>query len=713
MCLPLSKKEYFIGASAIFHFRKMHTLRFYLLLAMAIFLSTTTVLAEPIDSLLQVLAQKSGSSDYATLYSIHSKLGELYGHEGSEEYDKAIDHYLKAHEAAKQLEDLEKIAECLFYLGYSNDRQNNYQDALLYYADLIEMDDGYFKSPYKRKAYSQMSSIHQSIGDYKAAFEHQMQALSIYDIENDTLGKVNAHYNIGNIFYYQSQYHKALEHYQKSKSFADNLKNERATYACLAALGPVHEKLGNYHKSMEYNERSLILAEELNYKTGIAYAKGNIATNYKKQGKMDLAEQAIKESLALKNEVNDRVGTIGSSIDLSNLYLEWNKPKLALPYLEQALATSIKVDAKGRQPEIYNTLAAVYDKMNDPVKALFYTKKYITLKDSLISEKTLEEMGQSKQRYQIREQEHEIALLKKNNEIRKQQFYIFAIAFVAFLMFLWWYKSKLDYQNKVNRLLGEKNSLLADKNEEIHIKNKQLENSNEDLAQFAYVASHDLKEPLRMINSYTNLLSRRYNDLFDESGKEFMFYVVDAVKRMETLLDDLLDFSRAGTQPAPTKFISLKDVLVIVEANLRHRLQTLNATLIIKDEHLPKVKAHRTILIQLLQNLVSNGVKFKGERDPQVIIDCKREENQYVLSVADNGIGISKENLVKVFEMFRRLHTRDEYEGTGIGLATCKRIVTTWGGDIWVKTTENVGSTFFFSFPISVAEMETTVKKVS
>lgn len=674
---------------------------------MVVFFQTTTIQAKSTaDSLLQVWAQKGPYLDYAGSYNIHAALGVLYGHEGSEEYEKSIEHYIKAHDFAKKLEDQKKIADCLFHLGYNNDRLNNFQDALFYYADLIAMNDEEFKSEFTPRAYSQMSSIHQSIGNYEAAFEHQMQALSIYDIENNILGKINAHYNIGNIFYYQSQYQKALEHYQKSKNFADELRNERATYACLAALGSVHEKLGNYDKSINYNERSLRLAEKLNYKTGIAYAKGNIATNYKKQGKMDLAEQAIKESLALKKEVNDRVGTVGSNIDLSNLYLEWNKPQKALPFLEEALATAVEVDAKARQPEIYNTLAAAYDKMNDPVKALFYTKKYIALKDSLISEKTLEEMGQSKQRYQIREQEHEIAMLKKNDEIRKQQFYIFAIAFVAFLMFLWWYKSKLDYQNKVNRLLGEKNSLLADKNEEIHIKNKQLENSNEDLQQFAYVASHDLKEPLRMINSYTNLLSRRYNDLFDESGKEFMFYVVDAVKRMETLLDDLLDFSRAGTQPAPTAFISLKDVMVIVEANLRHRLQTLNATLIIKDEHLPKVKAHRTMLIQLLQNLVSNGVKFKGDRDPEVIIDCVKEEGQYVVSVADNGIGISKDNLEKVFEMFRRLHTRDEYEGTGIGLATCKRIVTTWGGDIWVESTKDVGSTFFFSFPDSVAEME-------
>ncbi|MFK7809465.1 MAG: tetratricopeptide repeat protein [Saprospiraceae bacterium] len=694
-------------------------MRFYLLPILALLFCSFSFAVDSeeendnVDSLLKVLQDQDATLDLQSRYELNLKIAEGYGHLGTEEYDKSIKHFLICYNIAKELNDLTKKSESLFNLGYISQRQNNFQDALVYFNDVVEHTKNESGNEYLARAYTQLSSLHQSIGDYKSAFENQMQALSIYNISNDTLGKINAHYNIGNIFYYQGQYEKALESYNTSKSLADDLGNARANYACLAALGSVYEKLENYGKSIEFNLASLRLAEKLQYKTGIAFAKGNLATNYKKQGKMNRAEKAMKESIAMKMEVGNKVAVIGSKIDLSNLYLKWEKPELALLSLEEALAMAIEVDAKGRQPEIYQSLAAVYDQINDPVNALLYTRKYIGLKDSLISEKTVEEMGKSKQRYEVREQEHEIAILKKTNEIlnakeeiRQQQIYIFAIAFIAFLMFLWWYKSKLNYQNKVNKLLGEKNTLLADKNEEIFIKNKQLENSNEDLQQFAYVASHDLKEPLRMINSYTTLLKRRYNDLFDESGQEFMFYVIDAVKRMETLLDDLLDFSRAGTQPPPENFISLEDIMVIVEANLRHRLETLNATLVIKNENLPKVKAHRTQLIQLLQNLVSNGVKFKGERDPQVTIDCVLENNQYVMSIADNGIGISKENLEKVFEMFRRLHTRDEYEGTGIGLATCKRIVTTWGGDIWVESEVDKGSTFFFSFPVSVASME-------
>jgi signal transduction histidine kinase/Tfp pilus assembly protein PilF len=689
--------------------------RFPHLFTFLLFLSAFSASAENVDSLLQVLAINQNKLSQPEKYIIHYNLALAYGPMGKETYDLSLQHSLIAFNIAKELNDFSKMADSKYAMGESQERKNNYKEAIESYKEVVEMGDTKFINTHLLDAHTQLANIYQAIGDYENAYENLMQALSISDTKNDTSGKAKVHYNIGSLFFYQKQYEKALEHYEKSKAINDETpgKNKRADYACMAALGSVHEKLKNYSKSLEYNLISLRLAEELNYKTGIAYALGNIAVNYKMQGRLAEAEKMMLKAVGLKKELGNNWGTIGSQIDLSNLYLTWNKPQKALHTLFEALDLSNNHDSKGRQPDIYLGLTNSYDKLNDPVNSLLYLKKYISLKDSLISEKTLEEMGQSKRRYEVREQEHQIAIVKKENqiliqkdEIRKQQSYLFGTAFVAFLMFLWWYKSKLNYQHKVNKLLGEKNSLLADKNEEIHIKNKQLENSNEDLQQFAYVASHDLKEPLRMINSYTTLLNRRYNEVFDDSGKEFMHYVIDAVKRMETLLDDLLDFSRAGTQPPPTKYIDLKDVMVIVEANLRHRLQTLNAELVINDRHLPKVKAHRTLLIQLLQNLVSNGVKFKGNRDPKVIIDCCFKDNQYVLSVTDNGIGISKENLEKVFEMFRRLHTREEYEGTGIGLATCKRIVSSWGGDIWVESTVGEGSTFFFSFPNSIVEAE-------
>lgn len=665
-----------------------------------------------IDSLLNTLPllQKKGTNK--KLIKIHLELGNLLSARSEEKYEESIYHYDLSAKIASAEEDYTTASKAIFRSGVSHKRTNNYQQALEKFHQIIELKKGLVEESVRANAYTQISSIYQALGDYEKAFEQQMQGLLIFEVQKDSVGIANSHYNIGTIFFYQLQYEKALESYEKAKEICDVLNKEHIIYSCLAALGAVHAKLGMHKVSLEYNRRSLDLAEKLNYKTGIAYAKGNIGSNFVTQKNYLKAEEFYKEAIQLKTELSDTYSTIGNKIEIAQLYLEWEKAIQAKRYLKEALQSAKELDSRSRQSEIYKHLALVHDQLNEPLVAYKYNKRYVSMKDSLLNEKTLEEMGQSKRRFDVQKSEHEIQMLKKGNEllakneeIRKQQIYLFAISTVAILLFLLWNKNKLNYQNRVNKLLEEKNLLLNSKNDEIHLKNKQLELSNEDLQQFAYVASHDLKEPLRMINSYTKLLKRKYSSAFDESGNEFMHYIVDAVERMETLLNDLLDFSRAGTQNAPSKFVSTNDVMFMVESNLRHRIELLKATLVIKNKNLPLIKAHQTQLLQLLQNLVSNGMKFKGDRDPIVEVDAKPSDNGYVFSVKDNGIGISKENLEKVFEMFRRLHTREEYEGTGIGLATCKRIVATWGGDIWVESQQGKGSTFFFSVPDAAIQL--------
>ena len=659
-----------------------------------------------VDSLIYLLENYKQLQDQDRLYQIHFELGETYGSGGNEEYEKSGEHFSAAYKIAKKQKDFKKIGESLFGIALSHQRRNNFQEALEKYKMLIELNKGIIEPLKKASAFTQISSIYQALGDYEKAFENQMQALHLNEMKNDSLGIANSQYNIGTIFYYQTRYERAHNYYQKAYAICNALKNERFIYSCLAALGSVNEKLENYDKSLEYNTKSLELARKLNYKTGIAYALGNIAMNYLKQKDFIKAEQFLKESVGLKLDLEDKWGAIGTQIDLSKLYIQWQKPKQALPILEAALEMAKELNSKTRQLDIYKNMADVYDQLEAPVKAYSFTKKYIALKDSVLNEKTVEEMGQSKRRYELQTKEYEIAMLKKENEllgknekIQKLQIYIFAIAGLFFLSFLWWYKNKLKYQSDMNKLLEEKNEILNIKNEEINIKNKQLEYSNENLEQFAYVASHDLKEPLRMISSFSSLLERRYKKQLDETGREFIHFITDAVSRMDILLTDILDFSRAGNQKSSPEIVAVEDIMFTIEANLKYQLNQFNGQIITQSQNLPAIKVHRTQLTQLLQNLVSNGMKFRGERDPIVIVDCVKKKNNFVFSIKDNGIGISKENLEAVFEMFRRLNTRDRYEGSGIGLATCKKIVASWGGDIWTESVEGEGSTFLFHIP--------------
>ena len=241
---------------------------------------------------------------------------------------------------------------------------------------------------------------------------------------------------------------------------------------------------------------------------------------------------------------------------------------------------------------------------------------------------------------------------------------------------------------------------------------KSLEESNKDLEQFAYIISHDLKEPLRMMTSYTQLLKRRYSKSFDATGDEFMEYIVNGAKRMNDLINDLLAYSRVGRDKRAKQFVKTDGIIAIVESNLKMITQESKATLIIKDV-MPKLYCNKPQMTALFQNLINNAIKYhRSDVPPIVEIGVAKKNKYWEFYVKDNGIGIPKENLESIFLIFQRLHHNDEYSGTGVGLAIAKRIVQTHGGDIYVRSKEGEGSTFYFSIPV-VTEEEVYIMETS
>jgi len=233
---------------------------------------------------------------------------------------------------------------------------------------------------------------------------------------------------------------------------------------------------------------------------------------------------------------------------------------------------------------------------------------------------------------------------------------------------------------------------------ELEAKARELARSNEELQQFAYVASHDLQEPLRMVSSYTQLLERRYKEKFDDSGREFMAYVVDGAARMKQLIEDLLAYSRVGTRGREFREASSEAALAKALANLRGAQERSGAT--ITHDALPAVFGDEAQLAQLFQNLVGNALKFRGAEEPRVHVSARPTDGAWLFSIADNGIGLDPQYAERIFLMFQRLHNRSEYPGTGIGLAICKKIVDRHGGRIWVEGLPGKGCTFFFTLPM-------------
>lgn len=233
---------------------------------------------------------------------------------------------------------------------------------------------------------------------------------------------------------------------------------------------------------------------------------------------------------------------------------------------------------------------------------------------------------------------------------------------------------------------------------------RELKRSNNELQQFAYVASHDLQEPLRTIASFTQLLARRYEGKLDKDADEYIDFIVDASVRMKQQIEDLLEFSRIMTRGGEFKKLNVKNVVEEEIGNLKTLIDENNAE--ITCDSLPDIYADHRQIARLFQNLIANSIKFRNpQTSPKIHISAKKDENtnEYIFSVSDNGIGIEPQYKDKIFTIFQRLHTRDEYQGTGIGLAVAKKIIQRHGGRIWVESEFGKGSTFYFTIPLGQA----------
>ncbi len=269
------------------------------------------------------------------------------------------------------------------------------------------------------------------------------------------------------------------------------------------------------------------------------------------------------------------------------------------------------------------------------------------------------------------------------------------------------HKSHLELEQRVqertselqqsNEQLGKEVEERRQAEAQLVLRTGELARSNTELEQFAYVASHDLQEPLRMVASYVQLIEKRYKDKLDSDGREFIGFAVDGAKRMRVLIEDLLAYSRITTRAEPFQSIDLEQVLEMVTDNLQVVVRESGVQ--ITHSPLPTVVGDVTQLTQLLQNLISNAIKFHRDEEPEINIHAELKDEYWHISVQDNGIGIEAQHLDRIFLLFQRLHGRGTYPGTGLGLAICKKIVERHGGTIWAESEPGSGTKFSFTIP--------------
>jgi signal transduction histidine kinase/Flp pilus assembly protein TadD len=667
--------------------KKLYCLSILLLMAFGGLNATNT------DSLKMVLKKTKESSEKVTILI---KIGETYVKKG--DYSTALEYYKKA-EALNNVDEEQKN-EVLYKIANAQLRLQQYKLALNNCGKILKI--GSSDKKLLAKVYGLMSNVKLSLGENNEAYELQYEALKISESINDTTGLFFSSYQLGTIYFYQNNYKLALKHYKKALKYAEMEGDERHIYSGLGAIGSTYHRVGNIEQSVIYNLKSLKLATNLDYEIGIAYAAFNVGSDYFTLEKYDTSLVFFFQGLELQRKQRDKWGQSSSLRMIGEAYRMTKNWDNSIRYSNEALKIAEEIEAAPRIMEGYETLARVYEGKGDYKMANDYLRKYQVLKDTLVNEETVEKIEAVQTSYEVLQKER--ALLKKTNELNKTYSYVLVGGIVILLLISYMIYSRFRSEKENNELLAEKNNQIFEQNKQLRDKNKKiqkqnikLEQSNEELRRFAFIASHDLKEPLRTIGSYSSLLKRRYKDKLDQDANEFLDYITSGVSRMYKLLNEVLDYSKIEEDELSIETVDVNETIDYVIINLGNQIEKKKAT--VEKSELPMVKATHTHITQLFQNLITNGLKYNDTESPKILISCATDSNSHVFSVSDNGIGIDMIYKDKIFDMFQRLHGKDEYEGTGVGLAICKKIVSQYGGDIWMNSEQGQGTTFYFSLP--------------
>ncbi len=476
---------------------------------------------------------------------------------------------------------------------------------------------------------------------YKLGNFHRAKEYSNMGLQRDDGGRTRGHatlYNMMGVLYVkQNAYKKALYYYQKAVNIWEEQGMYYWTTYAYNNMGLAYESTQEYDKALEYLFKSLKMFKEQKHYHNIALLNNNIGGVYNQKGEFEKALEHIERGLKLRLERNDKVGASSSYLGLADVYFKMDKDFDTIhQYLDQSL---ILLD--GRDDDIrlecYELCIKLYVRENNIEEAFKYQTAYLELKD-LITVKNIQEL----------EQRHEMML--KEAEIEK-----------------------LNVQQKI------------------------LKEHNKELQIFAAKAGHDLKAPLATIRMYNHILKRQFKKEDEKQNLEYLDVIQQATENMFQLVDELIKYTLANVQKIELNPMDVNVLLKkIVLNNLKRDIEANQA--IISYEEMPIVMANKSSIIQLFQNILSNAIKFRSDDTPHIKIDFEETEDHFItISIQDNGIGIKDEDQEHVFDLFQRGPLKSAVKGSGIGLATCKKLVEKLGGKIWVKSALDKGTTFFFS----------------
>jgi signal transduction histidine kinase len=567
-----------------------------------------------------------------------NKAGEVYAKQA---YDIAC-------QAKNTQLKVKSLRELINYASYFN---GNYAEAEHLAKELLKLTNPEINIEEEVVANNVLGICSDIKGDYSGSRGFYLKTIALfkegYEYSTDALiGLGNAYYNLSKLYVQLDAAEERLGYMEKALEVFERVNdndgiarvwNLRA--AILPEDAPIAERLQLFETAYSYFKQGKDVS-------GAGSCLANIGLCYCRQGNFDKGLPILNEALEILN-IRGNYPMIGFNLfQVGEAYRFKGEPQKAVEYLEKAEDVLLKANAKVHLNVVYKEWAANLAALGDYEGAYSKLNKYVDLLSDRLKFDRQSAVEEARLKIALKEKEIESAVLKR-------------------------------------------------KNEEIEIYNEKLKQSNAELNQFAYVASHDLKEPLRMVSNYMQLLAKSFGSQLDDDQAVYMRYASDGAKRMYALIDSLLVFSRA-TMDTDLKQVDLNDVLDEVK---RIVLSSVNREVNIESDELPVIKADYDQMVQLFQNLLGNSIKYNENMVVNVRVSYVLSDHEHRFIIDDNGIGIAPQHREIVFDIFRRLHPRENYSGTGIGLAICKKIVHRLNGRIWVDDSTLGGSAFVFTIP--------------
>lgn len=674
---------------------------------LAVLLTTNTLFSgtvlEQIDSLTTALSRYSSTDTSSEYLNLLYTIGETWHYE--EDLDRALEYYRLYKETAERIGNNQHLYYAMMAIGDISYSQANYPVAIDAYYKSLEFSGAIESRTDSAYILRQLGYIQYHLGNMDKAYQFHLKSLKIGEEIGDSVIIANYYYASAQIDTEQNNLGKVMNNLRKALRLFQNANLSVDVSDCYALIGSTYHLMDSLEQAIIYKQKAMEIDSSDNYQYGIAYCSYSLAETYLKMGLPEKALALNQRALEIRKKLGDKEEIINSIYALGEVYEDLGKINIALRHYNHAYELAMDLGVKPIIRDIYKKFSEVYFAKKDYKKAYEYYDKHSALKDSLFNEKTIENIANLSAGYEIEKREQTIDLLKKEQKIAQLEsetrigflqkgLLAFGFLFILIIGIVGYHQ----YHKQVafNQILKKKNNQINSQNKKLATIVRKLENANKDLEQFAYISSHDLKAPLRMIGSYTNLLQRRYRGVFDEDGQTFMTYIIQGVKQMYTLLEDILDYSRIKENTVDFQSIDTNEIVDKVIQNFQVPSEK-NIENIITN-NLPPILGNPTQVQQLFQNVIGNAIKFVPDStNPKIEIKATTKSDLVEFSISDNGIGIEKEYQEKIFSAFKRLHTQEEYEGTGIGLAICKKITSKHGGDIWVESDGKSGSTFFFT----------------